>query len=433
MLAKEKNELLCRVEGDAPMGRLMRRYWVPALQARDLVAGGAPKRVRLFGEDLVAFRSPDGSIGLIEEYCPHRRASMAIAKNEDCGLRCLYHGWLIDAEGTIVETPAEPADSRLKERVKAVAYPVREAGGIVWTYMGPKEAEPPPMDFEFTGMPSSRVLIMQAREECNWAQTMEGVIDSAHSNYLHATEIRPKEGVSKTVQGGEKDGHFARPSNDGAPRLEVQMQPYGFRYAAIRKPIIDPETKKYVRVTLFVAPCYAIFPAPKGWASMQMFVPIDDTHTMFYYVMWNYEQDLSDELRAHYFEKHGVRVGIDMDDQYRKVRNRDNTWLQDRDAMREGRSASGIFGINTEDFAVQESMGPIIDRSTENLGQSDLAVVHFRRLMLDAVERFESTGELPPGLRDPVDFSALKSAEAIVPHDVDWRVVADGQFEQAAE
>ena len=215
MLTKEKNDLLCRVEGDAPMGQLMRRYWVPALQSQDLIAGGGPKRVRLFGEDLVAYRSPDGSVGLIEEYCPHRRASMLLAKNEDCGLRCLYHGWLINGEGSILETPAEPEDSNLKSRVKAVAYPVREAGGIVWTYMGPKESVPPPMDFEFTGMPDSRILIMQAREECNWAQTMEGVIDSAHSNYLHATDIRPKEGLAKTVQGNETDGHFARPSKDG--------------------------------------------------------------------------------------------------------------------------------------------------------------------------------------------------------------------------
>lgn len=433
MLPKDKNELLCRVEGTAPMGQLMRRYWVPALAADDLVAGGAPRRVRLFGEDLVAYRSPNGKIGLIEEHCPHRRASMMIAKNEDCGLRCLYHGWLIDGQGRVLDTPAEPADSRLKDRVTAVAYPVREAGGIVWTYMGPDAHVPPPMDFEFTHMPASRILIMQAREECNWAQTMEGVIDSAHSNYLHATEIRPKKGLAMTVQGGQGDGHFARPSNDGAPRLEVQMQPYGFRYAAIRRPIVDPECNQYVRVTLFVAPCYAIFPAPKGWGSMQMFVPIDDQHTMFYYIMWNHEQDLTPDMRAHFLEKHGMRVGVDMDDSYRKIRSRDNTWLQDREAMRNGRSSSGIFGINTEDFAVQESMGPIVDRSTENLGQSDLAVIHFRRLMLDMVDRFQTSGEIPAGLKDPVDFAALKSAEAIVPLGKDWRDVADGNFGQAAE
>ncbi len=433
MLSKEKNELLCRVEGDAPMGQLMRRYWIPALASDDLVAGGGPKRVRLFGEDLVAYRSPDGSVGLIEEYCPHRRASMVLAKNEDCGLRCLYHGWLIDKNGTILETPAEPEDSKLKDRVKAVAYPVHEAGGLVWAYMGPKEQMPPHMDFEFTQMPSARVLIMQAREECNWAQTMEGVIDSAHSNYLHATEIRPKEGVAKTVQGDERDGHFARPSNDGAPKLEIQMQPYGFRYAAIRKPIIDPQSKKYVRVTLFVAPCYAIFPAPRGWGSMQAFVPIDDTHTKFYYIMWNYDADLTENMRAHYYQKHGVRVGIDMDNAYRKVASRENNWLQDRDAMREGRSQSGIPGINTEDFAVQESMGPIVDRSTENLGQSDLAVIHYRRLMLDAVEKFMTDGTLPPGLSEPVDFGKLKSAEAIVPLEADWTAVADGTLGKAAE
>jgi phthalate 4,5-dioxygenase oxygenase subunit len=423
MLSPEKNDVLCRVQAGRPMGQLMRRYWMPVCLGSDLVAGGAPKRVRMLGEDLVAFRSPDGSVGLIDEACPHRAVSLALARNEECGLRCLYHGWVMNAQGRVVETPAEPEGSRLKERVSFKAYPVRESGVIVFAYMGPPELQPPPLDFEFADLPASYVLVMRSREECNWAQCIEGVLDSAHSNYLHSDGIKPKGGLAATEDTDLKLAQFARPSNDGAPRLEVQPEPYGFRYAALRRPLKDPDVNTYVRVTLYVAPIYAIFPAPKGWASMQMFMPIDDENTMFYYVMWKREAPIDDETRERYLEQHGMRVGVDMDEQFRKAGNRDNNWLQNRESMMSGRSFSGIYGINTEDFAVQESMGSIVDRSREHLGASDLAVIHFRRTITDAAERLAREGATPVGLADTIEYKSLTSSEGMAPLGSDWRML----------
>jgi phthalate 4,5-dioxygenase oxygenase subunit len=187
----------------------------------------------------------------------------------------------------------------------------------------------------------------------------------------------------------------------------------------------DPESNTYVRVTLYVAPVYAIFPAPKGWASMQMFVPIDDEHTMFYYVLWKRESPIEEETRERYLEQHGMRVGVDMDEQFRKIGNKDNNWMQDRELMTSGRSFSGIYGINTEDFAVQESMGPIVNRTREHLGASDLAVIHFRRTIIDAAERLAREGAAPVGLVQHVNYKTLASGEGMVPLGADWRRVCE--------
>lgn len=421
MLSREKNDILCRVEGKAPMGQLMRNYWLPACASSDLVAGGAPRRVQLLGEELVAYRSPDGSLGLIDEYCPHRGASLFLAQNEDCGLRCLYHGWKMNGEGKVLETPPEPADSKLKERVNFAAYCVREAGGVVWAFMGEKGKEPPPLDFEFTGLPDDQIIIMRAREEANWAQAIEGVLDSAHSNYLHSNGIKPNEVGANTVLGTK--AHLDRPSNDGAPKLEIETMPYGFRYAAIRKPLMEADKHKYVRVTLFVAPCYSIFPAAKGWGNMQFFVPEADGKSMFWYVIWKRDGAIDQATRDRYLDNMGLRPGVDLDDNQNKFRNRSNNWGQDRAAMMRGESFTGIRGVNIEDIVVHESMGPIYDRTKEHLGTSDLAVVHYRRMMIDAAERFVQTGEPPPGLNEPVDYARLTSGEGMIAHDDRWQIV----------
>jgi phthalate 4,5-dioxygenase oxygenase subunit len=192
----------------------------------------------------------------MDELCPHRGASLVLARNEDCALQCLYHGWRIDVNGSIVDTPSEPEESDFKNRIKHLAYPVREAGGVVWTYLGPPGLEPQFPDFPWTHLPSEQVHIVKMRLECNWAQGLEGVIDSAHSNFLHSSEIVPSSGDAKV--GGTSRYHTAdrsrtvnRPSNDGRPRMETQDTSYGFRYAAIRRPLVDPDVNKYIRVSLF--------------------------------------------------------------------------------------------------------------------------------------------------------------------------------------
>jgi phthalate 4,5-dioxygenase oxygenase subunit len=424
MLSQEENELLCRVEGAAPMGQMLRRYWLPALKSEELEAGGAPKRVRLLGENLVAFRDSAGRVGLLDENCPHRGASLVLARNEDCGLRCLYHGWKLDVDGKVVETPPEPDEHNFRDRVRALAYPVREAGGLIWTFMGPAGSEPAPPGFEFTALPQAHTIIMKAYESCNWVQSLEGVIDSAHSDFLHSSGIRPvvADLGTSVFKGASSSLMLERPSKDRSPKIETQNTAYGFRYGAIRKPTIDPENNRYIRVTLFVAPIFVIFPAPSGWGNMQAFVPIDDEHLMFYYIKWRYDTPLSREEHDAHVGYSGLRVGVELDEHYHRTQRKENNWLQDRAAMENGRSFTGISGVNNEDMAVQESMGPIYDRRKEHLGTSDVAIIRMRRLMLDSVRRFQSGGT-PLGLDAPFAYGQLRAEERIIPKDQPWQVV----------
>jgi phthalate 4,5-dioxygenase oxygenase subunit len=236
MLNAEENDLLCRVENDAPMGPMMRRHWLPACLSEEVSErDGTPVSVRLLGEDLVAFRDTNGRLGVVGAHCPHRRASLVLGRNEECGLRCLYHGWKIDVAGNILEMPSEPADSRFKEKLKHTAYPVHEAAGLVWVFMGPAAEMPafdPPV---FQPTPDTKISIARIIVDCNWAQVLEGAIDSAHSSTLHASDMVPAQVESSTATGDT----WLRPSTDKAPQLHVQRTPFGFRYAAIRRPIAN--------------------------------------------------------------------------------------------------------------------------------------------------------------------------------------------------
>jgi phthalate 4,5-dioxygenase oxygenase subunit len=233
-MTREENDLLCRVEGDAPMGQIMRRHWIPACLSEEVTEpDGAPVKIRLLGEDLVVFRDTDGRLGVLDEYCPHRRVSLAYGRNEECGLRCLYHGWKMDVDGNVVEMASEPAESGLVAKAKTKAYPAREWGGFVWTYMGPAEAMP---EFEppaFAPAKDTQVSIVKINVACNWAQILEGQIDSAHSSSLHSSDMRPAKVDSAKAAGT----HWLRPSTDKAPRLQVEKTSFGFHYAAIRRPI----------------------------------------------------------------------------------------------------------------------------------------------------------------------------------------------------
>lgn len=426
MLTRQENEVLTRVGAGTQMGDMMRRYWLPAILSSEIAEpDGTPKRVRLLGENLVAFRDSEGRVGVMDEYCPHRGASLVLARNENCALQCLYHGWRIDVNGTIVEMPSEPEESDFKDRIKHIAYPVREVGGIVWTYLGPPGTEPQFPDFAWTHLPPEQVNIVKLRLECNWAQGLEGVIDSAHSNFLHSSEIVPSSNEAKA--GGTSRYHTAdtsrvlnRPSNDGRPRMETQDTSYGFRYAAIRKPLKDPQINKYIRVSLFGAPFYGFFPTPDNWGAMQAFVPIDDEHTFFYFAQYCFDAPVNRD--ALLFQV-GARPGIDIDENFRKIRSVENNYLQDREQMKSGKSFSGIFGVNVQDMAVQETMGPIYDRTREHLGVSDVAVIRFRRLMIDAARRFATEGATPPGVQGDVPYSSMRAQERIIPLAEPWQTI----------
>ena len=426
MLTAEENDLLCRVEGAAPMGALMRRHWLPACMSEEIAEpDGTPLRVRLLGEDLVAFRDSQGRVGVVDEHCPHRGASLALGRNGACGLTCLYHGWKVDVEGRVVATPSEPPTSTLGTKVRHLAYPAREAGGFVWVYMGPREAmrelEPP----AFAPTPTTQVAIVKIHVACNWAQILEGAIDSAHSSTLHSTDM-PAANVDRALAEG---GVWPRPSDDRAPRFEIESTSYGFRYAAIRKPIRNPETHDYVRITAFLAPSTALIPPNNVYRLANVNVPIDDTNTMFYFIAWS-ESGAGIDTGA-WREFCRARVGIELDARYRPIRTRDNDYLQDREAMKGG-DHTGIPGIPTQDIAMWETMGAITDRSRERLGSSDTAIVRFRKLMLDAVQRM-ARGEPAIGTTAPrVPHADVRAYEGIVPKSVDWRTLGGSREPEAA-
>jgi phthalate 4,5-dioxygenase len=426
MLTTQENDLLCRVEGQAPMGRLMRRHWVPAVLSEQVAEpDGAPVRVQLFGEKLVAFRDSAGKVGLLGEACPHRKASLALGRNEQCGLRCLYHGWKFDTEGHVIDMPSEPKQSGLGEKIKHLSYPVREAGGFVWTYMGPPELMP---EFEappWAPTPETEFAIAKIELPCNWAQIMEGQIDSAHSSSLHSSDMRPAKGDATA-----KGDHWVRPSTDKNPRIQVQLTNYGMRYAAIRRPITNAATHDYVRITTYVAPFTALIPPNSSYNVTSVIVPRNDGSSYFHFIAWREGEQVG--IDAETWRKFCVLVvGEDVDGNFRPIkRHASNDYLQDRDLMKDG-SFTGIAGIPNQDIAMWESMGSIADRTQERLGASDIAIVQFRRLMLDAVRSFEANGKAI-GLVEPhLPQSKLRSYQGVVEKSLPWRTLGASAEEAA--
>lgn len=419
MLTAEENDLLCRVENDAPMGRLMRQHWVPALLSEEIAEpDGKPVRVRVLGENLVAFRDSEGRVGVLDELCPHRRASLVYGRNEDCGLRCLYHGWKMDVEGNVTEMASEPPESPLKEKVRHKAYPAREAGGFVWIWMGEAEAMPPFERPPFSPDAQTKVAILKIKVPANWAQITEGQIDSAHSSSLHSSDMVP----ARVESAGATETNWLRPSTDKSPRLQTERTPYGFRYAAIRRPIKNAATHDYVRMTVFVAPFVSLIPPNSSYNVASVIVPIDDTTTAFHFVAWGGEACPDTESWRKF---NHARVGIDLDEDYACRRTLENDFLQDRQAMAAG-NFTGIKGIPNQDIAMWVSMGPIVDRTRDRLGASDLAIVEFRRLMVEAAAQVRDGGPALGTTEPRVPHVEIASWQGIVPKTTDWRELGGG-------
>lgn len=420
------NELLCRVEGDAAMGRIMRQHWLPACMSEEVSEpDGKPIRARLLGVDLVVFRDTQGRVGVLDEKCPHRGASLVYGRNEDCGLRCLYHGWKFGVDGQVLDLSSEPPDSRMYN-LKARAYPTHEAGGFIWVWMGDAEAVRPFEAPTWAPTPTTRISIVKIHAACNWAQVLEGAIDSAHSSSLHSTNMPTAEVEGSTAT----DTAWLRPSNDKAPRLEVEATDYGFHYAAIRRPIRDPETQVYIRTTVFVAPFTVLIPPNNQYKLAQMLVPIDDENCMFYWIAWHETKGISQDAWRRFC---AAEVGPDLDADYRKLRNLSNDYLQDRAKMKAG-DFTGITGIPAQDMAMWESMGPIADRSADHLGSSDQAIIQFRRQMVAAAKAVLK-GEPAIGTTRTARAVDLTSFEGLVPKTADWRgfTVRSAEASAAAE
>jgi phthalate 4,5-dioxygenase len=268
MLTKQDNEILTRVGPRTVMGDLMRQYWLPYLYSWELEPDGPPQRVRLLCEDLITFRDSNGKVGLIAANCPHRGASLFFGRNEESGIRCVYHGWKFDVTGHCVDMPSEPAESNFKSKIQATAYATAEFGGVVWAYMGPSQANPPGVpQFEWGSIPETQVHHeYKGVLECNWAQALEGDIDTAHLYFLHGRlheEDSPSIGVFHP---------------DKSPHLEITETDYGLLYGARR---IESPDEIYWRTTHFLMPIFALFPASEdGLVPEHIWVPIDDEHTL---------------------------------------------------------------------------------------------------------------------------------------------------------
>lgn len=394
MFSKEENDLLTKTDPGTPMGELLRRYWIPALLTEEIAQLDCPpRRVKLLGEDLVAFRDSLGRVGLLGENCLHRGTSLLYGRNEECGLRCIYHGWKFDVEGNVVDTPVEPPGSDFKKKLRHKAYPCLERAGMVFTYMGPEDKTPCYPEYEWTTLPSSQTFVAKALQECNYLQGLEGDCDSSHVSYLHRTNYKLYQQQS------------------GAPVLITEETDFGVRMISIR----DNSDSKYVRITNFLMPIAGHVSAHTN--QVHYWVPLDDEHSWKYSLSFSTDQPLAEGART--------PRGAETDTDYKKIRNFGNHYLQDRQAQRT-ESYSGIEGFLAQDSCVTETMGPICDRTKEHLGASDVCVIGVRRFLLKAVRSLLDGREPPCLITDPqTAFRKPISTGKMLPRQASWREVLE--------
>jgi nitrite reductase/ring-hydroxylating ferredoxin subunit len=410
MLSPAENERLTRVGPGTPMGRLFRRYWLPTLLAEELPdRDGAPVRVRLLGEDLVAFRDSDGVAALVGAFCPHRRAPMFFGRNEECGLRCVYHGWKFDRNGTCVDMPSEPPDSLFKTKVTIDAYPTWEGGGMIWAYLGPPELKPEPPGHELVRTPATHRHVSKSFEECNFLQALEGGIDPTHASIMHNMNIG--------------DRSFLNNYDELVANIQLDKTDYGFTYAGIRK----LTNNTWVRGYHYIMPSFHMRATVEGPFGRRadgptidghIWIPIDDEHTWVY--SFGYSHDPARPLELDKVRARDTRLGRGdfLDKNYRSRLNKANDYEIDRQVQKE-KTMTGIQGINTQDLALQEGMGPIVDRSQEHLGTTDRAIITLRQVLTETLDSLERGG--PLRALDPATYRNIRSFDRLIDGDAEWR------------
>ena len=406
MLAAKDDELLTRTGPGTPMGGTLRRYWLPALLSEEISEpDGDPVQVRILGEHLVAFRDTQGNVGLVDEVCPHRGASLWYGRNEQGGLRCIFHGWKYDVTGQCVDMPTEPAGSGFREKIKAGGYPVREMGGVVWAYMGPRDKVPPFPELNWLTVPEPQRKVWKILQECNYAQALERDLDSGHIEILHGRLNEQEVGEGKLLTD--------IPRNYTAPGIEVEPTNCGFRYAAVRT---KSNSDLYVRISAYMLPIHIFIPpGPDGERTYSAFVPIDDTTNWHFLVRFNLDGPIDQGA----YER---TRGLDFEDGFRKVKNADNRWMRDSDLMRTA-SFSGVTGIIVEDHFIAEIQGAIVDRTKHHLGATDTAIVALRDALLGAVAASTSGGD-PPALDPSIPFDRVQSETITIPSGTSWQSVS---------
>jgi phenylpropionate dioxygenase-like ring-hydroxylating dioxygenase large terminal subunit len=401
MLSQEDNELLTQTNAGTPMGSLMRRYWIAALLSEEIPAPDCPPaRVRLLGEKLVAFRDTQGRIGLVGEHCAHRGTSLFFGRNEECGLRCVYHGWKYDVDGAVLETPAEPGDSDFRKKLRHTAYPTQEANGVIYAYLGPRAKMPLFPRYEWTQVPLEFTYVTKCLLECNYLQGLEGECDSSHLSFLHRAFTN------------ERNQRLYK--SDTAPAYETEDTDFGVRLIATR----NSDNQRYIRFSAFVTPVYGCVPAGRPTNELEgyeihTYVPADDTHC------WRYDIGFRRDRAVRADEVHRLKQ---INPDYTKVRNARNNYLQDRQ-MQKTVNFTGIEDFLNHDACATESMGPIFDRSKEHLGVSDKAVIAVRKCLLTALKELQSGKDPPHIARDgtPNWFPHIDCFAHMLPSNVPWR------------
>ena len=405
MLSAEMNTFMTRTGAGAPMGELIRRFWFPAFFSVDLPEPDcAPIRMRLLGEDLVAYRDSTGQVGLVANACPHRGASLFFGRNEESGLRCVYHGWKFDLEGNCVDMPNEPAESNFKHKIHVAAYPTAERSGVVWAYMGPRDKMGAVPELEWTRVPQSHLFLSKRLQECNFLQAIDGGIDSSHVSFLHSNVASHRDTTEAKTDLMAVDKH---------PHFELADTDYGILIGARRH---APNDSYYWRMHQFLVPFFQMIPAVLGGpVSGHVWVPIDDHRCWAWSMTWDPEKPLTQDTAGRLASGSGIHATVDAN--YRPLANRDNDYLVDRAAQRTV-SFSGIRGIGEQDMATQESMGPVNDRTREHLGSSDTAVIAMRR-RLQRLAMDLQRGVEPAAAQQP-EIYKVRSVSFILNQDQSW-------------
>jgi phthalate 4,5-dioxygenase len=406
MLKAEVNELLTQTGAGTPTGELFRRYWLPALLAEELPENDCPPvRVKILSERLIAFRDSNGRYGLMDEFCAHRGASLWFGRVEEGGLRCAYHGWKYDATGQCVEVPSEPENSNFCAKVKLTAYPLVQVGDILWTYMGDPAKRPDLPEYEFVHVPPEQTYTSKRWQESNWLQALEGGIDSSHVSWLHSGGLK-SDPLFKGAKGNEYN------LADLRPFFEVAEADGGLFVGARRN---AEDGKYYWRITPWVMPSFTMVP-PRGDHPVHghFWVPIDDENTWVYTFDYHTVRALTAEERQAMKDGHGVH-SRNISGTYRPQENKDVDYLMDREAQRRGETFSGIRGIAQQDASLQESMGPIVDRTKERLVSSDTGIIKARQKLRKAVEALRDKGVTPPGV--DTAHHRIRSAAVVLPQE----------------
>lgn len=431
MVSVAVNDLMTRVGPDTPMGNVMRQYWVPACASSEIAVDGAPLRLMLLGEKLLAFRDSEGRVGVMDHRCPHRCASLFFGRNEKGGIRCVYHGWKFDVNGKCLDMPnvSETDAAKFQPRVHAKVYRTAERAGVVWVYMGNRETPPPLPNIEATLLPDAELRVTLTMRECNWLQALEGDIDTSHFGFLHVGSVADEDVDASNM-------HSVAVTNR-APDFKVADMPWGTMAGAYR-PSADGEGL-YWRICQYIFPFWALFPDGtfSDNVTANAWVPMDDTHTMVFNFAWvkrtqPLRTTVDGETIAGLEFRHSFLPNTsDWFGRWKLEQNAENDYEVDRTAQNEV-SFTGVTGITLQDQYITESMGDIVDREHEHLVTSDLMIMQTRKRIIKVARALQDAGTIPPGVDDPeIVNGARGGAYDSSAEPADWIKVYDEQLAQA--